>query len=224
MQQHETPRQANLTLFTEEQLEESTAPIKLIIVDPVSHLGLLKTTTFEDVAYYRLKFNVDLVFPSEIFICGRLIESDELYSYACVTTNRNTLGFAIKDQMNVFESSVQLELQLSSLNCKSLSDDYQLLKLNLCEELSPNHEQLPSFLKQTNCISFTVNTRGYLHAVAIWFEYRTQNGRLLLSTSTPQFNFNQSAFVLNGEEVQCGSHVDLLVGLNKSEIFAELSK
>ncbi|XP_064188388.1 protein arginine N-methyltransferase 9 [Anguilla rostrata] len=181
-----------------------------IILDCVETCGLIRQKLLEKATLARcLLEDGGRIFPQRIVVYGLLVESDTLLSESAVQGREPTLGFNIAPFINQFTVPVHVFLDLSTLQCKHLSQPVELLTLDLMtSNENSTHRQ----------VEVQVTSAGRLTAIPFWYQVHLDEA-ISVSTFTQDSHWKQAAVVLQHPlEVTAGETLVLGVHLHKSSI------
>ncbi|KAL1023744.1 hypothetical protein UPYG_G00045470 [Umbra pygmaea] len=181
-----------------------------IILDCVETCGLVRQKLMEKATLARcLLEDGGQVFPERIVLYGMLVESDTLLLESAVQGREPTLGFNIAPFINQFTVPVHVFLDLSTLQCRHLSDSVELFVLDL---MDPNANYTHRDVK------VQASASGRVTAVPFWYQMHL-NREVSVSTFSQDSHWKQAAVVLHQPlEVRQGDWVRLDVTLRKSSI------
>ncbi|KAG7487494.1 hypothetical protein MATL_G00024130 [Megalops atlanticus] len=181
-----------------------------IVLDCVETCGLLRQKLVEKATLARcLLEDGGRIFPEIIVVYGLLVESDTLLLESAVQGREPTLGFNIAPFINQFTVPVHVFLDLSTLECKHLSQPVELFTLDLmnCSENATQRQ-----------VEVQVCATGRVTAIPFWYQVHLDQD-ISISTFTQDSHWKQAAVVLQHPlEVTAGETVCLSVHLHKSSI------
>ncbi|XP_036377315.1 protein arginine N-methyltransferase 9 [Megalops cyprinoides] len=187
-----------------------------IVLDCVETCGLLRQKLVEKATLARcLLEDGGRIFPECIVVYGLLVESDTLLLESAVQGREPTLGFNIAPFINQFTVPVHVFLDLSTLECKHLSQPVELFTLDLmnCSENATQRQ-----------VEVQVCATGRVTAIPFWYQVHLDQD-ISISTFTQDSHWKQAAVVLQHPlEVTAGETVHLSVHLHKSSISIAASK
>jgi len=179
----------------------------LLVVDVVDSMGCLHQQILHDIAIARCMCVLPQgrVIPQSVAVYGMVVDSLSLLQDSALVSDSRTLGFKVADYINDFQMKTHVDIDLSILEYKKLSEPVELLFFNLNEVLTT--EETPSFLQQSKTVKLTALNIGQATAVVYWFEL-TLSPEIKISTLSRQFHWRQAAVmqkrninVLQGEQM-----------------------
>uniref|UniRef100_A0A8C7HUH7 Protein arginine methyltransferase 9 n=1 Tax=Oncorhynchus kisutch TaxID=8019 RepID=A0A8C7HUH7_ONCKI len=181
-----------------------------IILDCVETCGLVRQKLMEKATLARcLLEDGGQIFPERIVLYGMLVESDTLLLESAVQGQEPTLGFNIAPFINQFTVPVHVFLDLSTLQCRHLSDSVELFILDLMNT-NANYTNRD--------VKVQASASGRVTAVPFWYQIHL-NEEISLSTFNQDSHWKQAAVVLHQPlAVREGDWVRLAVTLQKSSI------
>ncbi|XP_005160026.2 protein arginine N-methyltransferase 9 isoform X1 [Danio rerio] len=181
-----------------------------IILDCIETCGLIRQKLLEKASLARcLLEDGGQIFPERIVIHGMLVESDTLLLENAVQGTEPTLGFNIAPFINQFTVPVHMFLDLSTLECRQLSEPVELFTLDLMNS-SANYTD-----KQ---VKVQVSTSGKVSAIPFWYQIHLDCWQSV-STYSKDSHWKQAAVVLQQPlTVSRGDWLQLSVRLHKSSI------
>uniref|UniRef100_A0A6Q2Y7A7 Protein arginine N-methyltransferase 9 n=1 Tax=Esox lucius TaxID=8010 RepID=A0A6Q2Y7A7_ESOLU len=181
-----------------------------IILDCVETCGLVRQKLMEKATLARcLLEDGGQVFPERIVLYGMLVESDTLLQESAVQGREPTLGFNIAPFINQFTVPVHVFLDLSTLQCRHLSDSVELFVLDL---MNTNANYTDRDVK------VQASASGRVTAVPFWYQIHLDE-EISVSTFSRESHWKQAAVVLHQPlVVRRGDWVQLTVTLRKSSI------
>uniref|UniRef100_A0A8C7CRD8 Protein arginine N-methyltransferase 9 n=1 Tax=Oncorhynchus kisutch TaxID=8019 RepID=A0A8C7CRD8_ONCKI len=181
-----------------------------IILDCVETCGLVRQKLMEKATLARcLLEDGGQIFPERIVLYGMLVESDTLLLESAVQGQEPTLGFNIAPFINQFTVPVHVFLDLSTLQCRHLSDSVELFILDLMNT-NANYTNRD--------VKVQASASGRVTAVPFWYQIHL-NEEISVSTFNQDSHWKQAAVVLHQPlAVREGDWVRLAVTLQKSSI------
>ncbi|XP_026886028.2 protein arginine N-methyltransferase 9 [Electrophorus electricus] len=181
-----------------------------IVLDCIEPCGLTRQGMMEKATLARcLLEDGGRIFPERIAVHGLLVESDMLLQESAVQGVEPTLGFNIAPFINQFTVPVHVFLDLSTLECRHLSEPVQLFVLDLMNN-SANYTS-------TN-VRVQVSASGRVTAVPFWYQIYLDTD-VSVSTFCEDSHWKQAAVVLQHPlSVRAGDWVRLSVRLHKSSM------
>ena len=130
------------------------------------------------------------------------------------------LHLGIKNVMNIFQTSLQQDLEISTLKTEKLTEKFKLMTLNFCEDMPADSDFMPLFIKQELQLEEMAVKSGRLDAVLFWFEMTHPYSEVRFSTIDTGSHFKAAACLLDCEEcyVEKGEKVQLFAELDRSEL------
>ncbi|CAH1777609.1 unnamed protein product [Owenia fusiformis] len=200
----------NRVKISEEDIAHCKPEYDVIVADVIEPCGTLRQQILEDLALARVTCLKEggKVLPYNIDVYAMCIESACLLEDSCVVDNIRTLSFDIASFMNDFKMSTHLDINLSTLPYKRLTDAVRILSFNFNEPL-PSNKDLPGFLTQVTKSSTVCMEPGTIHAILFWFEINlTEN--LKLCTLDTDLHWKQAAIICpESVEVETGAEIKL---------------
>ncbi|XP_027033490.1 protein arginine N-methyltransferase 9 isoform X3 [Tachysurus fulvidraco] len=181
-----------------------------IVLDCIEICGLLRQNLMEKATLARcLLEEGGRIFPERIVIHGMLVESDTLLQESAVQGTEPTLGFNIAPFINQFTVPVHVFLDLSTLECRHLSDPSELFVLDLMNSTN----------NYTNRdVRVRVNASGRVTAIPLWYHVYLDSDTCV-STFRSDSHWKQVAVILQRPlVVKTGDWVRLSVQFHKSSI------
>lgn len=134
--------------------------------------------------------------PCRMDVWAMLVESDELINYARLSDD-NTMGYCIKDVLNIFDVEIQREIELSTLKFRPLTEKRRIFSLNFNETLdSADANCATNLLIQREQKEFCVNDDGETHALIFWYELSCAECNLCINTTDSLTKFKVAAYVI----------------------------
>ncbi|NP_001090430.1 protein arginine N-methyltransferase 9 isoform X1 [Xenopus laevis] len=162
----------------------------IIILDVIETCGLIRQDLLEKAAIARCLLEPGgKIFPHAVVMQGMLIESKTLLHEGSVQGNEPTLGFLIAPFINRFKVPAHVFLNLSTVPCIPLSEQFELLRLDLMNPCSNNQSSSVMRIKVNICRS------GQVTAVTFWYHIHIDEA-ISLDTSSEASHWKQAAYVL----------------------------
>uniref|UniRef100_A0A8C8M6K2 Protein arginine N-methyltransferase domain-containing protein n=1 Tax=Oncorhynchus tshawytscha TaxID=74940 RepID=A0A8C8M6K2_ONCTS len=159
-----------------------------IILDCVETCGLVRQKLMEKATLARcLLEDGGQIFPERIVLYGMLVESDTLLLESAVQGQEPTLGFNIAPFINQFTVPVHVFLDLSTLQCRHLSDSVELFILDLMNT-NANYTNRD--------VKVQASASGRVTAVPFWYQIHL-NEEISVSTFNQDSHWKQAAVVLH---------------------------
>lgn len=166
----------------------------VVLTDFIEPTGLIRNNLLEQFTYMKLvKCKMpNLVFmPYSIKVFGMLVESEDIIKKSRLINDENVDGFKIAQFLNIFETEVLQDVDLSKLSTINLSEPFLLLEIKLNERLSP--EKVCTEPKYKSYVE-TVK-EGKIHAIIYWYELLLAEN-VSISTLRMSHNWHQAAFIM----------------------------
>ncbi|KAK1790996.1 hypothetical protein P4O66_002024 [Electrophorus voltai] len=186
-----------------------------IVLDCIEPCGLTRQGMMEKSTLARcLLEDGGRIFPERIAVHGLLVESDMLLQESAVQGVEPTLGFNIAPFINQFTVPVHVFLDLSTLECRHLSEPVQLFVLDLMNN-SANYTS-------TN-VRVQVSASGRVTAVPFWYQIYLDTD-VSVSTFCEDSHWKQAAVVLqhplscHGAEVTQPVHAEAVLRATQSKV------
>ncbi len=137
-----------------------------------------------------------------------------------VSNEKTVFDLKIKETLNLFQTLVQQNVEISTLEFEKLTEKFKILTLNLAEELSPDSDCMPLFLKQDVQVEEIVSRPGRVDAVLFWFEMAHPYSEVRVSTADPASHYKVAAHMLEVEDifVAVGQKLNLCCELERSDV------
>lgn len=172
----------------------------IFITDIVEPSGALKQQAIEDIVFSRgclLKQESGLVIPRKIQALSMCIDSEALMALSKVVSNENTLGLEIGKFMNEFQVSTQVNVDLSTLEFTTLSEEFELFDMDFMRDIS-HDEELLELLEVKKEKKVKMIREGTIHAIPYWFRIglTKTDSVLTYARAYEESHWRQAVFVL----------------------------
>ncbi|KAL4640418.1 putative protein arginine N-methyltransferase 9 [Arapaima gigas] len=181
-----------------------------IVLDCVETCGLIRQKLMDRAALARCLLEANgRIFPQRIVMYGQLVDSDTLLLESAVQGCEPTLGFNIAPFINQFTVPVHVFLDLSTLQCKHLSNPAELFVFDLMNSTA-NYTDRDVRVQSTSS--------GRVTAIPFWYEVHLDE-EISINTFSEDSHWKQAAVVLQQPlEVNAGDTVRLHVQLHNSSL------
>ncbi|XP_054166117.1 protein arginine N-methyltransferase 9-like [Oppia nitens] len=165
----------------------------LILLDFVEPSGLMRSNLLEKLAYLSIySVKTPTFMPYKVTIKALLIQSEDLIMRSRLVSDHNVNGYQIKKFLNIFETEIMQNIDVSKLDFLKLSSSFELLNINFCDffkskcdiNTEPSNECIVDVIKD-----------GKFHAILYWYElYLTNN--IVINTLDMSPNWYSAAFIV----------------------------
>ena len=143
----------------------------LLVADVIEPSGVIRQQVVEDIVFARgclLRPRSGKVLPRGITAHGMCTSSPFLMANSRVVSRENTLGLDIGRFMNHFQVGTHLNVDLSTLDYKPITEPFELFCLDFMMQVNEDQEVL-SLLETETTQQITVVEDGTIQAVPYWF-------------------------------------------------------
>lgn len=171
----------------------------VILCNPVELCGALRQQIFEDLEILKLTCleTTGKIVPGIIRVNAMCIESESLMSDSAVLGDDVTLGFRIAEFINMYQSTLHVDVDLTSLDHVRLTDPFQLFTIDLNEKLDDGPS---SFLDMKRSVNVVATDTGHVTAVIYWFEFVLCDG-ITISTLESVLPWRQAAVMMKSCDI-----------------------
>ncbi|RWS16725.1 putative protein arginine N-methyltransferase 9-like protein [Dinothrombium tinctorium] len=152
----------------EDILNVETKKWDLIIMDFVEPSGLLRSNLLERIYYLKVAVLSDVnvrIFPERIKVMGMVVQSNDLVKRSRLVSDDHVDGLKASEFINILETEILQEISLSKFDYAALTDHFELLTINLIEDIQPSDNITEPSKESSVCVIGS----GEVHAIIFWY-------------------------------------------------------
>ncbi|RWS31598.1 hypothetical protein B4U80_01651, partial [Leptotrombidium deliense] len=167
----------------------------LLIVDFVEPSGLLRSNLLERLLYLKVTALKEVnfkIFPAKITVMGMFVQSNDLVKRSRLLSDDYVDGLKASEFINILETEILQEINLTKFNYASLSDHFELLTINLVEEVKPSE----NMTEPSHDVCVKITGSGETHAIIFWYLLHGDSNANNIFNTRHERNWNLSAFIV----------------------------